>query len=44
MINEAAKKEDELTTKVDIVHNNLMINESIQSMLDDLMDKLNDKN
>lgn len=44
MINEAAEKEEEPVTRVDIVHDNLMINESIQGMLDDLMEKLNDKN
>ena len=43
MINNAAKKEDEPIARVDIIHDNLMINESIQGMLDDLMDKLNDK-
>ena len=44
MINEAAKKEEEPVARVDIIHDNLMINESIQGMLDDLMEKLNDKN
>lgn len=44
MINEAAKKEEEPIARVDIIHDNLMINESIQGMLDDLMEKLNDKN
>jgi hypothetical protein len=44
MINEAAEKEEEPVARVDITHNNLMINESIQGMLDDLMEKLNDKN
>lgn len=44
MINEAAKKEEEPVARVDITHDNLMINESIQGMLDDLMEKLNDKN
>lgn len=44
IINEAAKKEEEPIARVDIIHDNLMINESIQGMLDDLMEKLNDKN
>jgi hypothetical protein len=44
MINEAAEKEEEPIARVDIVHDNLMINESIQGMLDDLIEKLNDKN
>lgn len=44
MINEAAKNEEESIARVDIIHDNLMINESIQGMLDDLMEKLNDKN
>lgn len=44
MINDAAKKDEDPVTRVDIIHDNLMINESIQGMLDDLMDKLNDKN
>ena len=44
MINEAAEKEEEPIAHVDIVHDNLMINESIQGMLDDLIEKLNDKN
>ena len=44
MINEAAKTEEEPVARVDIIHDNLMINESIQGMLDDLMEKLNDKN
>ena len=44
MINEAAKKEEEPVARVDIIHDNLLINESIQGMLDDLMEKLNDKN
>lgn len=44
MINEAAKKEEEPIARVDIIHDNLLINESIQGMLDDLMEKLNDKN
>ena len=44
MINEAAKKEEKPIARVDIIHDNLMINESIQGMLDDLMEKLNDKN
>lgn len=44
LINEAAKKDEEPIARVDIIHDNLMINESIQGMLDDLMEKLNDKN
>jgi hypothetical protein len=31
-------------SNVDITHHNLMINESIQGMLDELMEKLKDKN
>lgn len=45
MLNESHKKEnDKMMSNVDITHHNLMINESIQGMLDELMEKLKDKN
>ena len=38
------KENSILTNKVDITSENLMINEDIQHVLDELMDKLNDEN
>ena len=44
MLNESANKENDiLETRVDITDENLLINESIQNVLDDLMDKLSEK-
>jgi hypothetical protein len=44
MLQESANKEEEvLNTRVDITDKNLMINESIQGILDDLMEKLSEK-
>jgi hypothetical protein len=39
----AKKEEDAFSARVDITDENLMINESIQGVLDDLMDKLSEK-
>jgi hypothetical protein len=44
MLQESANKEEEvLKTRVDITDKNLMINESIQGVLDDLMKRLSEK-
>lgn len=44
MLQEAAKKEEEeFSVRVDVMDENLMINESIQGVLDDLMEKLSEK-